>query len=346
MTAFYFQLGIAAAGHGNTVLLLENGRCRLHCRTKYHRHAAGNAAQNAAVVVGFCPDGSILIDKKRIVVLTAPQRRTGESVAKLDGRNAENSLRNPALHAVKHVVAAASCRQTFHHAFDNAAHRVAFRLGLGHGLHHGFQSRFVHPVNPGHRIHGCRSADTAYRNHLCRHRDAPPFQNLLGHTAGSAERCRQSSGKMAAAPQVHAGSVPHHGCEIRMTRPRHVFQIVIVPGFLIGVFNHHADRRIEDLIFLSAAVRICSRLLRGLFQHAAEEHRNVRFLPRRGIFFSNCGPPGHEGQQLVHIYDFPCRKALCHHADGFAVGFPVDGYFQFFSVCASHNNSLSLKNPG
>ena len=52
MTAGDRDGGVFALAEIHRLLLLANGGCGLHRQGEYHRHAAGNAPQNAAIVVG------------------------------------------------------------------------------------------------------------------------------------------------------------------------------------------------------------------------------------------------------------------------------------------------------
>ena len=58
--------------------------------------------------------------------------------------------------------------------------------------------------------------------------DAVLPENLLGHGAGKYQRCRQSSGKVAAAAVVIMAAVAHMTSIVGMARPRQGEQVLIV----------------------------------------------------------------------------------------------------------------------
>lgn len=182
-------------------------------------HPVGDAAEDAAVVVGGSFDLTIL-DAERVVCLAA--RLGGKAKAKpefnpFDCRDAEHQRSNAAFDAVEHRVADAG-RQSDGGTFDDTAHRILSVAAVCNELLHLFSGSiikdreefFLYRQQGGGRdsdrvegviLHRANRADV--RADL----DAVLTQVLFGNRTGKAQRSGQTTGKMSAATDVVAAVV-------------------------------------------------------------------------------------------------------------------------------------------
>ena len=103
------ELGIFHGVHVHGLLLAADGGRRLYGHAPHDGRAGGDAAQDAAGIVGLDLDlAGLGIDAIRIVVLAAAHGGHGKAHAKLHalyGGNAKRDLRDAVLDAVEHGVA-------------------------------------------------------------------------------------------------------------------------------------------------------------------------------------------------------------------------------------------------
>ena len=216
--------------HVQSHLLFGNGWCRFDGSTDNDRHAAGDATENTAIVVGFRPDG-VAIQIHAVIGFRAAHGSDGEAGTKfhaLDSRNREQHGRNASFRGTQHG-RAQTCRYTGNSTFNDAAHGITGhsrlfdlcqhsflcpgidnRIGLGTQLCQLF-------IGNGHIIKRCihnlsdRSDMRAYLNAL-------GTEEQLTHGTCKYHRCGQTTGKMSAAPVIVAAMIPDTTGIIRMTR--------------------------------------------------------------------------------------------------------------------------------
>ena len=138
VTALDLQALFFACLEIHRFLLARNGGGGLYGAAEKQGRAVGNAAVNAAVMVGLGVDAAVCIDAERIVGFAAPQFGKAEAAAEfdpLDGGDAEQHMGKQAFHTVK-IGLADPGRHAGHRGFQHAAHAVETVFGG--------QDRFLH----------------------------------------------------------------------------------------------------------------------------------------------------------------------------------------------------------
>ena len=100
------QHGFRAALQIHAALFFGNGWGGLHRHADDEGHAGGDAAQHAAVMIGFCDD-FIIFNAECIIVFTSQKitaAKTGTKFNALNGGNTKNSLGKFIFYAVKRMV--------------------------------------------------------------------------------------------------------------------------------------------------------------------------------------------------------------------------------------------------
>ena len=292
------KLCILAAEEIDRFLRLVDRRRRLDGKAEEHRHPVGNAAVDAAVVIGGGGDSAVL-HPEGIIVHAARLVDQIEGIPELhalDRRNAEECMRQHTLQGIEPRLPDA-CRQTRDDRFQNAAHAVAVCGSRFNAFAHGCGSLFVEH-GEGHFLHrrnirrriGSKGSvrDPRTPCNMGADLNALSAQRRDRNRAARHDPRRDPAAEMAAAAVVLVAVIFRICREIRMSRPCQCScrRIVLAAG--LAVRDHDADGRTRRLSF----------------KNAADDLVRILLLPRRG----DLPRRRHRGMQApVH----PCAHG-CH----------------------------------
>ena len=246
MTALNIQGSFLHIFQGNTGLGTADGGGGLEGCGEDHGHAAGDAAKNAACIVGGGDDFSVHYGK---IIVAAAARNTGAVEADaefnaLHSRNAVDNLGDLAFHTAEHGLADAG-GETHDGAFDDAANTVTGGFCPGDPVPHGFscfriQYRKVWGYGFDFGIHGIKVRVAAFADgqNVGADADAHLLQPLLAQAARNAQGSSQPAGEMSAAGSILEAAVLDLGGVVRVTGPGTVFQILIISGAGIRIVDH------------------------------------------------------------------------------------------------------------
>ena len=334
MAALNLQLGGLHRTHVHRLLGLVNAGGGLHRGAHHQRHAVGDAAVHAAVVVGGGYHPAVLYGH-RIVGHAAPQPGHAEARAELHalhGGNAEQQVGQLAFHAVEEGLARAR-RQAGDRRFQHAAHAVALTGGGPDGLLHLFAGGLAQHRQAGAGVQ---------RSQLCvqllflqskglvlhardarrvgGHPDALCQQDALAQRTRRAQRRGNAAGKMPAAPEVLKAAVFHMGGVVRMARAAQAQGLCVITRAGVGVFDHHGNGGAGGAAIV----------------HAAQKTHLVRLDAAGGKAALFRPPLFHLGGDEFLIHRNARGQTVQHRADGRAVALAEDGQRNGAAVCVFH----------
>ena len=255
MTALNLQLGRLQGAHVHRLLGLVDAGGWFDGSAHHQGHAVGDAAVDAAVVVGRGNDPAVL-HGHRVVGLPAPQPGHGKACAELHTLhrgNAEEQVGQLAFHAVEEGFTRAR-GQAGDRRFQHTAHAVALGGGSPDGLLHGFARGLAQHRQTGAGVQGLQLGvqllflqskglilHTRDAHRVGGHPDALGQQHALAQRTRCAQCCGDAAGKMPAAPEVLKAAVFHMGGIIRMARAAQAQGLGVITRAGVGVLDHHGD---------------------------------------------------------------------------------------------------------
>ena len=315
MPAVYDKPGRFAGAHVHGVLFLSDGGRGFDDHAEDHGHTVGNAAVDAAVVVGARMYA--FAGQEGVVGFAAAhggKAEAGTEGQPLDGRHGEDVARYGGFDIVVEVGSALSCGQVQGKAFDDAAHGIALGARFENGLLHGFAARIVHngkvfPARSTQCLHiGPRKVEGNIRHSRRFFYAGENFHALLpeqqlGHGPGKDERSREAAGKVPPAPVILETLIAQMGGEVRMTGPCQIPRGGVVARAGVGIFNDAAQGGAAG----------------SALEHAAQYLYAVRFFAVCCYCALSWAPPVefvldevflHEDYGHEEKFDFRCRLSV------------------------------------
>ena len=145
-------------------------------------------------------------------------------------------------------------------------------------------------------------------------------QRLLGYSTGKNQRCRQSTGKMAAATIIIKALIAHMACVIRMTGAHLIGENAVILGMLVAVDDTRAQRR----------------TCRKAIEETALDFYRIALLACRAQRILSGSTTRHFGSNRCFIKRQSRRQSIQHYADGFAVRFAVYRHFYIHAKNSAH----------
>ena len=290
--------------HGHEVdrrLLARDRRRRPQGHAHDERHAVGDAAVDAAGVVGRHGDAPVL-QADGVVCLTAAHFGKGEAAAELHALHAGNGIEHAgdaALHAAEEQPADAGG-----HARDDAlklaADGVAGAARIEDGALHVEVELLARRLTDAHGVG--------------RDRDAAALEDLAADRPGEHEARREPAAERAAAAQVGVAAEAHGRGIVRVARARDLR--VIGRAVLVLVAEDGRDGRAG--------------------RHAVEDaahHERVIGLGAVGRQVGRAGgTPAHLDAHGVHVDGLSGRDPVEHDADRRAVRLAENRHFYTFAI--------------
>ena len=301
--------------HGHEVdrrLLARDRRRRPQSHAHDERHAVGDAAVDAAGVVGRHGDAPVL-QADGVVCLTAAHFGEGEAAAELHALHAGDGIEHAgdaALHAAEEQTA-----DTGGHARDDAlklaADGVSGAARIENGALHVEVELFARRLADAHGVG--------------RDRDAAALKDLAADRSGKHEARREPAAERAAAAQVGMTAEAHGRGVVRVARARDLR--MVGRAVLVLVAEDGRDGRAG----------------RHAVEDAAHHERVVGFGAVGRQVGRAGGAPAHLDAHGVHVNGLSGRDAVEHDADRRAVRLAEDRYFYAFAIGVHADASLFVQ---
>ena len=332
MTAADGEEGVLPFGEVHGELRFSDRGGRLDGEAEDHWIAAGDTAQDTAIVVGLCFHLP-LRPVHAIIRRRAFHRRKTEAVSKFDalhGGDGEHHVGQLALQRIKEGIAK-PYGKAGHHTFDDAADGVSLRLGIEDGGFHlladvlGEDGELLFTKRREGRLALSQRIEAAVLDprdagDMRADMDAFGREYLPGNGARKGQGRSDAAGEMAAAAVVIVSAIFHMSGVVGMSGAHTVFQNTIVLRMLIAISDLHRERCPGRAVIEIAGEDLKSVLLPARGRQCAAARSAARHIPAHGI----------------PVDGDPCGKSVDDAADGSAMGFPKNGDFQFLSKCIAH----------
>ena len=315
MPAVDAQRRLLHRGQVDRRLLARDRRRRPQGHAHNERHAVGDAAVDAAGIVGRHGDAPVF-QADGVVCLAAAHFGEGEAAAELHALHAGDGIEHAgdaALHAAEEQPADAG-GYARDDALELAADGVAGAARVENGALH------VKVQLPARRL--------ADAHGVGRDRDAAALEDLPADRPGEHQTRREPAAERAAAAQVGVAAEAHGRRVVRVARARDLR--VVGRAVLVLVAEDGRDRRAG----------------RHAVEDAAHHERVVR-LRAVGRQVGRAGrAPAHLDAHGVHVDGLTGRDPVEHDADCRAVRLAEDRHFYAFAIGIHAFASLFVQNEG